>query len=599
VSSYRVQVWNTDTDFSPSTLIAEFENPKNLGYAAYLNDIGEAFFTISQYDPKVNIRSVEGKAHVFIIRDDGTNQDVVWRGILAEHDANARDVVFYAYGYEHLLHSLYTKWNHKWRNEKIAGDGGRPINELWIRAKQFNKSPVQWITSGTFQAPVTVSNGSVQLVLNRYRANWKRIITVMKELVAVATSDTDNIVYLEIDYPVDPTDQSATFNFWKDRSSDATDIRLEWGGVVMDFNDRFTPVDKKNQTLGVGTGPRNQLYYFTHKITDGTFGRNTFGLRQQNMYLSWVRDRKELKRIVRRRTRLGLREDVNMWVRCFPDTIPPYRATNSSHYLGDRIYTDIQHGVTNVNKWLHFMGEQVVFVNGREYVQPMLEDRSVAQSAFDGMTWHGKTSSTPWRLQAPLGTGSSTKSVTIDDDVKIVMLMLGTEDVIYNNITITPTLDGVAGTLAVRESGGGVFDKSAQIFYWNGADTKSGETVDLVINYSTGDSDGALAWGLLTANSALSVPALLDTDSEALASGNGRVTIDSGAVAGIGVVVLVKREISPYTPHSGSTRAVNAAPIDTKDFEVYYTTSSDTGSRIVGGDGNEAHVVVGAMFSDS
>ena len=94
MASYRVQLWDYDTDYSPRNLITEFENPKNVGYGSYLNDIGEAFFTIAQRDAKAAIRTSVGLAHVFIIREDRGNEDVVWRGVLGEHDANATDVIF-------------------------------------------------------------------------------------------------------------------------------------------------------------------------------------------------------------------------------------------------------------------------------------------------------------------------------------------------------------------------------------------------------------------------------------------------------------------------------------------------------------------------
>ena len=93
MASYRVLVYNTDVagnTWGPASLLAEFENPKNLGYASYLNDIGEAFWTINQRDAKVDLRAYIGIAHVVIIRSTHGVSDVVWRGIVSEIDATKR-----------------------------------------------------------------------------------------------------------------------------------------------------------------------------------------------------------------------------------------------------------------------------------------------------------------------------------------------------------------------------------------------------------------------------------------------------------------------------------------------------------------------------
>jgi hypothetical protein len=557
-------------------LIVEFENPKNLGYGSYLSDIGEAFFTINQYDAKANVRSQEGTGHVVMIRNDGVNEDVVWRGILAEHDANESDVIFYCYGYEHFLFSLHSNWNEKWKSVKVAGSGGRPVNDLWIRAKNINQSPVQWMTSGTFEAPWTTSSQTTELVLNKYRANWKPILSTMKEMVAISTSDTSNIVYFEIDYPKDPTDLSATFNFWRDNTEDATDIRLEYPGVVLDWSDRFAPVMMKNKTLGVGTGPRRQLYRFAKSVGDGTYGRIAFGARFQTLYLSWVRDRAELKRVVKRRTRLGLREDVDAWVRCYPDTITPWRATASSHELGDRIWVGINHGVTAINKWMLMIGEQVVFVNGREYVQPMIEDRAGTgddAAGFDGAVWRGaNANSIPWELDDDPG-GYTGHSV---DDV---------------------TLKGVSGSNQAGIGAGGVFDKRVGIFSWHGANVPAGETVTLGVINDFIDVGSVVGYGLVILGADIPTPTAIDADAVAFASGDAELTLDSGALDAVGVMVTVHD--GTMSPKAGSTSLIDDHLLGEYRMSVNYETTPAAGSRAMGLDGNQAHAIAGVLSTNS
>lgn len=381
MASYRVQLWDFDTDYSTNKLVAEINNPKNIGYGSYLNDIGEAFFTVHQREDKAALRAYQGKAHVFIIRNDGVNEDVVWRGILSEHDATDDDTVHYAYGYLHYLHTLHSPKKKKWTSAQVAGASHRPVNYLWDHAKDERDSPVQWISNGTMQPPYTDDSKDTFLVLNSYKVSWKPILTCFRELTAIALSDTKNITYFEIEYPLDPTDHSATFNYWSDNTEDNTDLKITYPNNVLDWNDRFVPVMLRNKTFAMGSGPRGQLYYYNYGMGQGNYGRTAFGMHSQNLYLSWVRDRAELIRVTKRRTNMARREDADLWVRMYPDRIPPWHTTAASWELGDFVQVNIQHGSTNINKLMMLRGEQVVFANGREYVQPILEDRPEANPA--------------------------------------------------------------------------------------------------------------------------------------------------------------------------------------------------------------------------
>jgi hypothetical protein len=373
VASYRVLVYDADesASFAVGNLIAEFDNAKHVGYAYYLNDIGEAFWTVNQDDPKVDIRSYEGLAHVFILR----NNEVVWRGVLTEHDANNDDVIFYAYGYEHILYHLYTSWGMKWKNKQIGGGSTAVIDRLWARAQSLNYSQLAFASTGTIEAPVTESGGATPITLAVHKLYYKRILHAMKEVTAVATSDTTNVCFMEFDYSTDPTDHSITFNYWKDNTADQEGVRLTKPGNVIDFSDRYVPIFTRNFIYGVGTGARGQLYRVALGQPNGTRGAIAFGSRRESIYLSWVRDIDELTRIVRLRRAKAMREDINIGVRLYPDTLLPARASSSGYEIGDRIRVDVQKGITSIDKLMFVTGEQVLWTGGREYVQPIMEDR--------------------------------------------------------------------------------------------------------------------------------------------------------------------------------------------------------------------------------
>lgn len=372
---YRVLLYEADTagDFGFGSLVHEFVHAKNLGYAHYLNDIGEAFFTLNQDDLDVrSLREHIGLGHLVIAR----NGEAVWRGILSEMDASSTDVILYGYGYEHILYHIVSGWNQTWESVNIAGATGTPINDLWTTAYNTTYSQLGFAATGTIQAPVTTSDGSTAINLESYKVYYKRLLHVFKELVAIAASDTTNVCYFELDYGTSLTSENLTFNFWKDNAED-TNIRLEYPGQISNFSDRYVPIYTRNNILGVGTGARDQVYRSQQIQTSGAFGEQNFGVRMEPIYFNWVRDQAELDRVTKLRLAKARREDVNLYTRLKPNgSLLPWRASGSGYELGDRISVKIDRGITQIDKQMFMEGQQVIYVNGMEYVQPLLADRA-------------------------------------------------------------------------------------------------------------------------------------------------------------------------------------------------------------------------------
>lgn len=367
---YRVQVWSASgSTFAVGSLVCEFANPKNIGYARYLNDVGEAFWTEVQDHPLVSaVAAGEGYYHVYILRND----EVVWRGFLAEHEATQDDVIFYAYSYEGFLFWLATDWNQTWANAQLD----TIVSALWTRAKtDLTYSQAGFITTGTIQAPVTTSGGSTAITLPLYKAYYKRILFCMRELTAIATSDTTNICYFEVAYTSTATDKSATFNFWKNRSTDRS-IVWEYGVNIKRFSDRKAAVLNRNDILAVGSGARNQLYRNRQQTSGGSYGYDIIGRRQEPIYLSWVRDETDLIRVAKLRAKRALRSDTNLSLYMANGSILPVGATGAGYNLGDRVTVRIPRGATQVDKLLLVVGQQVLALRGRELVIPMVQERS-------------------------------------------------------------------------------------------------------------------------------------------------------------------------------------------------------------------------------
>lgn len=373
-ATYRHLIYSPDgtSAFGVGNLLCEFENAKNTGYGRYINDVSEAFFTINQDDPKLTaaIRSAEGVAHHKILR----NNEVVWRGLLGEHEATEADVVFYSYGYEAPLYWLQSDWNQTWSNKQIDVI----TTALVARFRTgITYSQLGFVTSGTIEAPVTTSGGATPISLPSYKAYYKRLLFALKELAAVAASDTTNTPYFELAYTNDPTDNAVTFNFWKNRSTDRTNLKWEFPNAnIQGFVDRYAPILLRNDVFGVGSGAHNQLFRHEEATSAGALGYQTIGRRMEPVYLTWVRDQTDLNRVTKLRAAKALRADTDLILKMLPDSIPPIGATAAGYRLGDRIPVKIDQGITQIDKLMFLAGQQVISIRGSEKVYPFLSDRA-------------------------------------------------------------------------------------------------------------------------------------------------------------------------------------------------------------------------------
>lgn len=376
---YHVFLYDTSPaasgGFDRGALLADFENVKNVGWERHLNEVGSAFWTISQDDPKLSgLRSYKGKAHYRILRDDGDGLKVVAGGIWGGLSANGEDVVFYGYSYEALLYSLQTDWNTRWQDAEI----GTIVSDLWTRAKtDLTWSPLGFVTTGNITSPVTTSGGSTPIVLPLYRTYNKRILFCFRELAALGQSDTTNIVYFEIVLPASPTGTSVLFNFGGHVAADRTDVKLEYpNGLVRDFSDDQEPILARNDILSVGSAPNDILLRQEIDQATGTYGYQTIGRRQEPLYFAWVRDDEELQRVSKLRLARALRPEPDLRLHLYANALRPPGLAGSGFDLGERVAVKVKRGLTDIDQMMLVTGAQVVWMRGQEHIQLWLQDRA-------------------------------------------------------------------------------------------------------------------------------------------------------------------------------------------------------------------------------
>ena len=356
--------------YGPGDVIAEITNWYNLGWADYVNDVPEAFFTILQkeQEPLADLlRNYEGRAHVQIFRN-GTQ---VFGGWLMEYDGNSRDAVFYCYGYLSGAYWQATDWNSVYIDKKVSEIVSTEWNkaqnrELQVGGVDKHVSLLRWTTVGTIQQPATTTGGAIDLVLPEYKVYHKRLLFLLRELASIAMSDTQNTVVFEVT-------PAGVFNLWKDRSIDRPDLLLEYGDdQVADFRHMRAPVHKRNRLLGVGSSPGNVLL---RKTMSKPSQYANWGLREEALYLAWVRDATELERVVSHRLARATRIDNDLALRFYPNSVTPPFTGSGVWRLTDRARVKINHGTTLIDGYFHTVGAQTTVTRGGiERVQVMFQE---------------------------------------------------------------------------------------------------------------------------------------------------------------------------------------------------------------------------------
>ena len=362
---YDVQVFAFGASFGIGRLLADFKYVKNLGYADTLNDVPEMFFTLDQDDPQLDaVAGYEGKAHVRVRR----NNEVVWAGWFGmEHDANERDVIFTCYGYLAGLYFLASAWNVQYKSATI----GTIVSDAWTRAKTtITSSPLAFVTTGTLESPVTTSGGATAITLPQYSMFYKRLLFTMKEMAALAISDTTNTVAFEITHSTTPT-----FNFWKNRGVSRPDVVWEWGdGLMSSFKDYQLPIYRRNDILAVGGAPNSAV--LRYEWVDPGGDASYYGTRQEPIYFQWVRDQTELQRATAIRGALAQRTTPDLALTFTPNSVLPPGVTGSGFRLSDTARVRISRGVTQINAGFLITAYKVLVINGQEHIRVNLQQPS-------------------------------------------------------------------------------------------------------------------------------------------------------------------------------------------------------------------------------
>lgn len=351
-------------DFSPGAPVLFIDNPTNLAWTEYVNEVGESFVTLSKKDRKTAdfftiASTVIGHRYHYEVWRDG---EQVWGGWIGETDETETDVIIYAYSYLSGFFDLLTEYDRKWTAQNVS----TIVQDALNLAQTKTESRVHWITDGLIQNPWTDDTQTVGITMALYRAPYKRILSVFKEMAAYSISDTTNHVIFEVT-------PSGQFNFRRDRKSTISNVRSSVFGNVRSYRRILRPVHRRNVIYAVGTSPTdvNLNTTVTHTALKQAMGRS-----EEPIYLSFVRDATELSRVASLRRARATRVDNDLFVSFNRNSVVPYRATGQAWQIGDLIDIGIPTNTGGVGTEQKVVaGQQVVFHRKMENVRILLADR--------------------------------------------------------------------------------------------------------------------------------------------------------------------------------------------------------------------------------
>lgn len=357
-----VRAFADTTTFGPGDVVLMMDDIHNLAWTEYINDVGEAFFTVSQSDEKIHAlrEYIDIGAHLEIRR----NGTLVWAGWLGEADETYEDAIIYGYSYVSGLYTTLSTWGQEWTATGVH----TIMDALWDAAVAKTKSRIGWMTVGTVQDLRTTSGGATTLEMPLYKIYYKRVLDAFKELAAYAISDTTNRVAFEVT-------PAGVFNLWRSRGNDLNDLRWRMGegGLIRGYRRIRMPVDRRSNLLAVGSSPNDvELQYEAANTTL----RDSMGRTEEPVFLQWARDQAELERVLKLRLSRAGRVDTDLLIMLHSDSIVPFRASGQDYQLGDQITVYLNRGLSrNTSDTKLIVGQQVVYTQMSENVRLLLADR--------------------------------------------------------------------------------------------------------------------------------------------------------------------------------------------------------------------------------
>lgn len=254
--------------FGPLAVDGVIYDALKVGWSWYSRYPSKAFFTLRQGSVHTS-RLVPLKTHIRIWYTHpglGIAPRVVFAGRLGEPDSTSDDVVWEAWSYLADLSLTRTAYRTLYPTKAI---GSEIAAVEWAAAKAQTYSLLTHVTTGTIEDPLGTDGITTIKTDERFGVVDVPRLLLLFDLSEIGRANTVNNVVFEI------TRTSPTFNFWKNRGTAQTAIRLQHPGNIRDY--RFAPGYRSLRndlaTIGTTVGGGASEIIATDEVSAAEWGR--------------------------------------------------------------------------------------------------------------------------------------------------------------------------------------------------------------------------------------------------------------------------------------------------------------------------------------
>lgn len=224
---YHAVIYNPDSQGGPGTPKMELDpDALNLVWQQALNYPAMAAIGMARFNDKLaDIAYMQD--HIKIFREDSKGLKTVFSGKAVKPDETARDSLVYFWDYTAFLQRSRTGFRVLYPDKFID----EIVTAEWGLAKAADKSPFEFVTTGTIERPLGLDGTTPIKVNSQFGViNFDRLFTFFA-LAELSMANTSNTVVFEI-----TREPPHTFNFWKNRSTQRTSYHFTFPGNLIDYS---------------------------------------------------------------------------------------------------------------------------------------------------------------------------------------------------------------------------------------------------------------------------------------------------------------------------------------------------------------------------
>lgn len=220
-------IYEPDAAGGPGAPFLELDGDMlNLTWQAALNFPAQCAFSLTRFNPKLAQLDYMID-HIKVFREDSRGLKTVFAGKIVKPQEGTRDSIIFAWDYTSFLQrsrsGFRVLYPEKFIDEIVSAE--------WTLAKTVDKSPFEFVTTGTIERPLGLDGTTPIKTNNQFGVNVFDRLYLFFALAELSMANTANTVVFEI-----TRDTPHTFNFWKNRAVQRTNYAFQYPGNLVDYD---------------------------------------------------------------------------------------------------------------------------------------------------------------------------------------------------------------------------------------------------------------------------------------------------------------------------------------------------------------------------